>query len=332
MPSQAGQWSNCLKKLIGILLLACVTHAYAYSSNHQPTFAFADVLYWQMRASGADNWGQQAISGGGKTEFKVLDAPYEWNTGIRLGIGREFSEPQFDVVLAYTHYQSTASNQASGKVISSFDGNYFVNNLNGASLDIPYRAANIRYQFFFNDVDLYVGRHYQPDDHLSLHPYFGLKAASIDQKIYSNWIGPIPVSNFTAGSENLTNYFTGVGPAMGVDASWTVYTNATQSIDVLGNLVGGLLYGHTTMTDVYANDQPITITVYDDSINGASPMVGGLLGIAWNKQYAASQLKITLGYEAQIWFNQTQFYSLNMGKMNRSISLQGADLEFRYNF
>jgi Legionella pneumophila major outer membrane protein precursor len=328
----SSQRSERLKKLIGIFLFACTAQAQAVSTHSDSTFVFADALIWQLRAGAADNWGQQIGTNGSTSIFNVLDAPYEWNTGIRLGVGHEFNQGSYDVVLAFTHYQANASNQASGSVISAFNGNYFANNLNGTALDFPYRNANIRYQFYYNTFDLNLGTNYEIANIVVFHPYLGLKAASLKQNIYSNWLGPIGPTNFTAATEDLKNDFSGIGPSLGVDSRWFVYTNGNQSVDLVGNIVAGLLYGHTSISDVYTNNVPVTITIYNASINGASPMFDGLLGVQWNKQFAKSDMSVRVGYEAQIWFNQIQFYSLNMGKVNRPISLQGGNIEFRYNF
>lgn len=321
-----------MKKLCWIFLLVLATKAYAVTPHNQSTFGFIDLLYWQVRESGADNWGQLATEHGSTTQYTVLDAPFDWNTGIRIGLGHEFNQGSYDVSLEYTHYQTNASNQASGTVISSFDGNYFANNTDGAALDIPYSSANIRYQFFFDTLDLKLGQHYQLDSVLIFHPFLGLKVATINQKIYSNWYNPIPATDFTTATENLKNNFTGIGPSIGIDSNWLLYGGTRQSFYLVGNLNAGLLYGHTTLSDIYANNKPVTITVHNDSINGASPMLGGLLGLEWNSQLAKSDISIRLGYEAQIWFNQVQFYSLNMGKIIRPVSLQGGNLEFRINF
>lgn len=304
----------------------------ALTSDRGPTFGFLDLLYWQVRESGADNWGQLAITSGSNTTYKVLEAPFDSNFGVRVGLGHEFNHGSYDITLAYTHFKTTASNQASGTVISAFDANYFANNTDGSALDLPYQSANVRFQFFYNTLDLTLGRNYVLDSVLRFHPYIGIKAGSIYQNIYSNWMNPIPATDFTTATEDLKNNFNGIGPSLGVDSNWTVYSRATQSIDLVGNLVGSLLYGHTTLSDIYANDKPVTITVHNDSINGVSPMLGGLLALQWNSQFAQSDISIRIGYEAQIWFNQVQFYSLNMGKLIRPVTLQGGNFEFRFNF
>ncbi len=80
-----------MKKLIGILLFVLTAEAQAAITHTDSTFVFADALIWQLRAGAADNWGQQIGRSGNNAIFNVLDAPYEWNTGIRLGVGREFN-------------------------------------------------------------------------------------------------------------------------------------------------------------------------------------------------------------------------------------------------
>jgi hypothetical protein len=315
-----------------MFFLVFTLEAHAVGVSSRPTFGFVDLLYWQVRESGADNWGQLATGTDDNTTYKVLDAPFDWNTGVRIGFGQEFNQNSFDLAFAYTHFQTTASSHASGTVISSFDGNYFANNTNGAALDLPYESANIRYQFYFNTIDLMIGKNYKVDSVIGFHPFLGLKLASIKQNIYSNWFNPIPATDFTTATENLQNNFNGLGPAIGVDSNWLLYDVSGKSIYLVGNLVSGLLYGHTTLSDVYGNNKPVTITVYNDSVNGVSPMIGGLLGLQWNYQFATSNLSLRLGYEGQIWFNQVQFYSLNMGKIIRPVSLQGGDIELSYHF
>lgn len=304
--------------------------AHAVTSGDKSTFGFIDLLTWQVRESGADNWGQMQAPG--QTSFNVLDAPFEWNTGFRIGVGHEFSQASYDLVLAYSHYQTKAFNQASGVIFSSFVSNYFANNTNGANFGPTYNTANIRWQFFYNTIDLNLGRHFKLDPVLQVHPYVGLKAASINQKIYTNWLNPTTPTTFTAATENLKNDFLGVGPVIGVDTTWAIYSGTRQSFSLIGNIAGGLLCGHWHFDDVYSNNTPVSITTNLDSVNGASPLVDGLLSLQWSSQFATFDISVRLGYEAQVWFNQVQFYSLNMGRINRPTWLQGGDLEFRLNF
>lgn len=321
-----------MKKLIWILLLIITTEVHAAFSSNQSSFGFVDLLLWQVRESGADNWAQTLTITGQQTSAQIIDAPFDWNTGIRIGIGHQFNQHSYDLIFSYTHYQISAFNQTSGVVASAFDGGYFVNNTNGANLGLTYNSANIRWQFFYNTFDLNIGKKFKLNPVLQLHPFIGLKTASINQNIYTNWLNPTKPTNFTTATENIKNNFWGIGPTIGVDTTWAIYTNKHQALNIIGNIVAGLLWGHWHFNEVYHNNTPVTITTSVASVNGAAPVTAGLLGLQWLKQFSQSNISLSLGYEAQIWFNQVQFYSLSMGRINRPTSIQGANLDLRFNF
>ncbi len=322
-----------MKKLIGLLLLVLSMEVvHAATSPNQSTFGFIDLLWWQVREGGAENWAQLITPAGVQRSAQLIDAPFPWNPGIRVGIGHEFDQNGYDISLAYTHYQATASNQVSGIVYSAFVGNYFVNNTNGASFGPTYNNANIRWQFFYNTIDLNLGQNFKLDPVLQLHPFIGLKGASINQNIYTNWLNPTTPTNFTAATENLKNNFSGIGPTIGVDSTWALFADAHQALSLIGNVSGGLLWGHWSFNEVYANNTPITVTTSVSSVNGVSPVIAGLLGFQWNKHFTKADISIRIGYEAQMWFNQMQLYTLSAGRQNKSVSLQGGDLDFRFNF
>lgn len=324
-----------LKKLLWICLLllwAFTAEAKAAFPN-ESTYSFIDFLMWQARESGADNWAQLISPAGEQRSAQLIDAPFNWHPGVRIGVGHEFTEHCYDIMVAYTHYQTQATNHITGIVYSSFVGNYFVNNTDGANFGPTYNSASIRWQLFYNSVDLNLGRNFNIDPVLQCHPYIGLKATAIYQNIYTHWLNPTTPTNFTAATENLKNDFWGIGPTIGVDSTWPIYSDACQSFSLIGNITAGLLWGHWHFNEVYANDTPITITTTVSSINGAAPVAAGLLGLLWRYQFAANtEISISLGYEAQVWFNQVQFYSLNLGRINRPLSLQGGNLDIRFNF
>lgn len=298
----------------------------------QSTYLFLDLLTWKAEVSSSENWAQIIPPAGRERDIEIAGLPFKWKSGFRMGLGHVFCQNNFDLTLAYTHFDTQAWNQISGLVYSGFTGNYFVNNTNGASFGPTYSSGDSRWQLFFNTVDLNLGHTFVMDSVLTLHPYLGLKAASINNKIDSNWYQPIIATTFTSASENLKNDFKGLGPSFGVDSTWPIYRGACQTFSLMGNFAAALLWGHWSFNEIYSNNTPTTITVHSDSINGATPMLDGFLGLQWLNRFAKAELEWRLGYEAQIWFNQVQIYSYNMGKLNRLMSLQGGNLEFRVNF
>lgn len=317
-----------MKKLIGILALG-LTCAQAATLSKPSNFIFADLLVWQAREGGADNWAQIITSPGAQRYVQPIDAPFPWQSGFRLGMGHRFC-PRTALTLIYTHFNTTATNQAAGDVYSAFDANYFANNTNGANFGPFYSNANIHWQIAYNTVDLNAGYRLNQQQALQIDGYIGLKTAWINQSIKTNWFNPRTSTDFTMATENLKNDFWGLGPSIGADSNWQLFQCGSQSIDLIGNIGLGLLWGQWRFSDVYRNDSPVTINTHVSNVYGLSPVLSGLLGAQWHIHFAQGDFSIRLGYEEQVWFNQVQLYSLDMGRTNRSLSLQGGNLEFKY--
>ncbi len=325
-----------MKKFIGILLLSFAANSVAATTTFNTTannanFGFLDILVWNANEGGADNWAKTITAPSVQQSNVLYDAPFNVNTGVRIGFGHHFNQGAFDVTLAYTTFQTQAANSVNGIVYSSFDGNYFADNTNGAAFGPNYHGANIRWQLFFNTLDLNLGHTFKLDQALQLHPYMGLKAASINQKIYTNWLNPTTPTVFTAAIEDLKQNFWGIGPTVGVETTWPLLQCTHQSFDIVGNIAAGLLWGHWNFNEVYANNAPLVVNVYQQSLTSAAAMTDGVLGLQWNYQYNAALISVRLAYEAQVWFNQVRFYELDGGRLHDPMSLQGGNLEFRLN-
>jgi hypothetical protein len=94
------------------------------------------------------------------------------------------------------------------------------------------------------------------------------------------------------------------------------------------------MFGRWTFSEQYKNNAPtpVTITINMDPITGAATMLRGLMGIEWEQRFARATSTVRLGYEAQLWLNQMQFYSYNIGRLNNVTSLQGGFLEWQVKF
>jgi hypothetical protein len=67
-------------------------------------------------------------------------------------------------------------------------------------------------------------------------------------------------------------------------------------------------------------------------VTGAATLLRGVVGLEWRQQFCRATSTVRLGYEAQLWLNQMQFYSYNIGRLNNVTSLQGGFLEWQLNF
>lgn len=325
--------------LIFILLWFFSNQIYAKQNTTHSTTAFADLLYWRMREGSTENWAQVITPAGANQSDTLIDAPFRWNTGLRIGVNYK-QEQTFDSTIYYTGYQSKALNHASGRVFSAFLGNFFANNTNGANFGPFYQSANVQWRIAYNTLDFDLGKKFDVTPILTVRPFLGLKGASINQTISSNWEGPMttvlgvdtPITTFSTATETLKNNFWGIGPTLGLNTTWSLYKNEKTSFNVLGNFSAALLRGEWSFRDVYENNTPAAININTTNLVGLAPMAGTFIGMEWSHQLPKADMGIRLGYEAQVWFNQLQFYSYNMGRLNNLMSLQGGTLEFRINY
>jgi hypothetical protein len=145
---------------------------------------------------------------------------------------------------------------------------------------------------------------------------------------------------FNSGVERLTHDYWGLGPTFGVTADIPLYRGTRNTIGLYASPSAALMYGHWKFSDHYQNDgptsttipTPTTIAIDTDPIDGATVMGRGTLGFEWKRKFARTTSVVRFGYEAQIWMNQIQFYTLNGGRFNNLASLQGGVLEISFNF
>lgn len=339
-------WSSDLKKgiLISLFVLATAftSQLYALQCRQGSAFVFTEVLEWQVREGGADMVGERISPiGTANPSVKLLDAPFSWNTGFRIGGG--YKNPNnWDTVFYYTSYNTQATNQiyAPGQVYSPYLGNFFQNNIDGKNNGPFYDAARARWKINYNTVDFELGRTFKIDEILTLRPFLGLKAAIINQNIYTNWQGPntlvsgvpVPITTFTAATENLSNYFSGIGPSFGLNTTWPICKFTQSSVNLIGNFSAALLWGLWRYKDIYQTDGSSSVNVTGDNVNGAAPMTRAFVGLEWIASFSKADVNVHLGYEGQIWLDQIQFNTLSSGRLNDLMSLQGGALDFRVYF
>jgi hypothetical protein len=298
-------------------------------------YFFADAIYWTVREGGDENWAQVITpknpSGSTNAGSATLTpANFDWNTGLRVGMGVQRNDG-FEMTLYYTNYHTSAANQASGEVYSAFMGNFYIGNTDGGKFGPYYRNANIRWDFDFHSIDFEISRNYIIATNLELRPFLGLKATIINQSMKTNWQNPINTTehtyNFTSATENQNPNFWGIGPSLGVTMTMPLCNNDKYNLKMFGAPSGAVMLGHWTCTEQYDNNQPTSVTIGMSPITGVATMLRGVVGFEWEQYFSRATSTVRLGYEAQIWLNQVQFYSYNMGRLNNLTSLQGGFLE-----
>lgn len=308
----------------------------ALTYSDTDSFFSVDALYWKVREGSADNWAQAISPAATNQTIQVYGVPFKGSPGLRVGIGCHTLCDAWDGIFSYTWFKTTGRNQVaaeSGGIHSPFLGNFFINNTGGSGISGPaYRSAAIQWKVLFQVFDLEAGRPFQIDSFLKLRPFIGLKTGWIKHRIQSSWQTPITPTTFTFATENLKNNFAGVGPSIGLNSSWTLNTIRENAFNLIAQFSGALLWGRWHFKDLYENNTPNSLAVQVSPVTGLAPMTRGLLGIEWQGCVSDINWSVRLGYEAQIWFNQIQYYSLNMGRLNNLMSVQGGVLGVEFYF
>ncbi|HSW70625.1 MAG TPA: Lpg1974 family pore-forming outer membrane protein, partial [Gammaproteobacteria bacterium] len=264
-----------MKKLLFLLLIAFVGPSFAFQGfqvKEGDRFAFMDLLLWKASVSSSDNWSQVITSDTYFESATLNSVPFKYNTGYRIGLGYQKPQNFWDALFYFTSYKTRGVDQENSNVYSDYVGNFFVNNTDGGSISkAPYYGLGaIQWKLIFNTLDLELGRSFKMDKFLILRPYLGLKAALINQSMYTSWQNPVNVATFTKASENLQNNYWGLGPVLGLKSTWPLYQGKPSFLELYGDLSGGLLWGHWSFADHYSNNQPMSVTVNHSDLIGAS--------------------------------------------------------------
>lgn len=301
---------------------------------------FADLLVWSAKESGSDNWAEVINTKGVTTTCDIEDVRFDWNAGIRVGLGYGMKHGQWDTQLYYTWFRTEGNEHVSshpGSVFSPFIGNFYIDNPDGAGISgVAYQKASMDWTIRFNMFDWELGRAFWVSKALSLRPFVGLKGGWIHQSIHSKWQNPnlSGAEFFKTGRENLKNNFWGIGPSAGLNTTWNFAIRHNHSFSLFGDFSGAIMWGHWTFGDVYQNDIQQKVVIKSSSLSSGASMLRTIMGFEWDAQFNRnrSRFAMRLGYEMQFWMDQLQFYSFDAGILSNELTLQGGTLEFRFDF
>lgn len=267
--------------------------------------------------------------------IEILDVNFKWDTGFRAGVGYQLDHDCWDTQGQVTHFKTEGSDHAhsTALIASAFLGNFYFDNLAGFAFSGPqYHKASIKWTIDFNIFDWELGRKFEISKALILRPFIGVKGGWIHQIIHSKWEHPNQ-TNFETATENLKNNFRGVGPSVGLNTVWKLWKRGGASFSLFGDVSGALMWGKWTLKDVYTNDAPYKFPVIQSGMTGAATMVRLFTGLQWESSLKNnSSISMRIGYEAQFWLDQLQFYSFNMGRLDNQLTLQGGAAEVRFDF
>jgi len=311
-----------------------------FSQNSTKGSLFVDPLIWTAREAGTDCWAEGITSGQSFISNNLEPVHFRWDLGFRIGARYELKHDQWDTQLVYTRFKTQGKDYASrgpGSMHSTFLGNFYVNNSEGSGITGPaYESASINWAIKVQIFDVELGRTFLIGKSVEFHPFIGAKVGSIHQCVHSKWYKPQldEAPFFNLGIENIKNNFWGIGPEVGINSTWALFTGNHHAVSFFGDMSGALMYGHWAFGDVFNNDVSPKIIIDSQPINGGASMLRIGTGLAWNVEWGQNRYQwcTKVGYEVQCWLNQLQFYSFTGGRLGNQLTLQGVAFEFRFGF
>lgn len=322
-------------------------------------FVRGDFLYWRADEDGLQ-YGFESkidIAAPKKISRHGLFPKVKWDPGFRVGIGYTFSSQDYwDLMALWTHFQTHQSDSKSVDLDLSGAArslNAIIPWWGATTLGTFGDKASVRWGLTYNTYDLDLGRNYFVAKTFSVHPFVGVRGATIKQKYHTKYealiFNPNPAFAPTAFKANTD--FWGVGAHLGTALQW----HCTSGFSFFGNVGGSLLYANYKLNEKYdalmsfTNASPTTTipsTIKDHFTKGALNLEA-MIGFQWEKFFHQNKYRfsITAGYEWSEWFSQNQITKVDIIPPDPSglgfnsfvraegdLTLQGANFQLRLDF
>lgn len=333
--------NKCISLLLAFLLLLITARVDATSSIDRCTTHVAcsndwsisaEFLAWFASQEASSVWADAVTIGLNTSAFGVPDVNFNWDAGFRIGIGRHLEYDQWDTQLSWTWFRTTADESLSIPVgVGEIHPEFFAADL---SNNIA-QSATLHWSLLFNMFDWQLGRCCRMTKNISMRPYIGVKGGWINQSIQVQYNDLTIDSILTdeVGNETLKNNFWGVGPLGGIDTKWIFRTYSKQRFSLFGNFSTAALWGTWDCADVYKNSAGVEVDVNMKKLTLGGLMLRGFFGLGWDLNLThSSLLKLRIGYEAQVWFNQLRLPTSQLIQLHGDLTLQGVTLDCRYDF
>ncbi len=310
---------------------------------------YTEESYLLLKPSMENMWyGNKAtveINGASVTNtVKVKDPEYDWNSGVRLALGKYLPHHDgWDMTLTSTYVYSDARNETNGSPYNGgagFNSSYSFTNVGQAN------QGKVVWRLNYWTVDLTGGRLFQMTPKVVFHPYLGLRGSWQYQTTHSTTFSLSPAAGegleetLTTFSSNIKNDFWGVGPRFGTNL--TFYFGSRFSF--LANLSASLLVGNQKLSNnnvVNTTAGPLTTPGKShDRLSVIRTNLEGMVGLGWETWLKNDTVRIapSVGLEGSLWFAMNQLYNIypvsntfdnveqrrtgNLGLMGVSFNLQ----------
>jgi len=234
-----------------------------------PSFTLEGLF---LRSTNSDLEYQQTNDINGNTQSHTLTPGY--GLGFGVGMGYVFPESGNDVQINWQHFNHSTTTDPVGDASSSksSDGT-----------------------FKFDTIDLDVGQYLDIGTRFQTRLFAGLRYAALKQDVSNTTLtAATDFSDASSSVEDNVSKFTGIGPRLGVDATYHI----NNSFGVVSHLATGLLIGNVdydqTTTATTGNS-----TITTDTQTRVVPEFDAKLGFDYTVPFKdqASNMTVEAGYQ-----------------------------------
>ncbi len=246
---------------------------------------------------------------------KTQNIHFDWNTGVRLNIGRYLpNHDQWDITFTTTFFYSDTKKGVHGQGFGSTSASGLITITDGWNPELLGTSFKTHFNWRINYFtwDLALGRLYNLTPKFVIHPYICLRTMLIYEK-YTNKNSSAFMSTPTTLVPRETtfkayNSVWGLGPRLGTDFIF----NFGRGWSFLGGLSGAIVMGRNHIKEkingfIFGNGQtastPAFLKVSDaDTVMRAN--IEGNIGLGWERWVKNHSVRIapSLLFEVTEWF------------------------------
>jgi len=305
-------------------------------------FLTADLLYLSPKENGLEYAVQVDLDHRGITEGSIHDLHYDWELGVRVGLGYNVPHDQWDIYLNWFRVYPNAHAETTSPDLFPVWGTTFL-----TPFQNKLEKADAHWNLRLDQIDLELGRESLVSRWLSIRPHLGLRTLWIRQHYSMEYHFEKPIFlNFAKEKVSLRNRYWGLGMCGGIDTQWAL----KDGWSVYGNAAFSLLYGefHLHERDFQSDfHSPFAFgpTHFKADFENHLHLVSGIFdlaaGIAWDRMFDDDQLHLglRLGWEQHLYFAQNQLFRMqkfenfsNVIANQGDLTLQGFVLSGRVDF
>ncbi len=273
-------------------------------------YVFGEFLLMQSQMEGLEfaitqthttnaGGGAFPLRGGNLVGHSTSNHDWNFNPGFRVAFGFLMGHDAWNLEGKWTYMRmkddTSESIHNNGIMLPLWLPAY--TNMDSPYFNLSNRDVSERWTGKYNTLDMILGKPYHVSRYFILNPFFGIRAAWIDQNITARYSGLI--EGYDSAEMNAKNDYWGVGLRGGFDGEYLL----GRGWNLFGGFAAALLYGKFDVS------QSATINSYgfelDQDFYTNTPNFEIKLGIAWGTFFCKNKYHVGLkvAYEFMDWLD-----------------------------